>query len=494
MGVEKPQEMLQEAAMLLAEAEAFYKANRLFAFREPVGSTEFKIVELNPDEKVFMPPNPKQDSLLRAWDNRNYRVFTFTGGNRSGKTTIIVIIALSVMFGEWLWSGMRIWFPHRKPRKVRIVGQGWESHIKAVLIPAIINWFPKVRGLKTKKNNQGVEAIWVDTETGSSLEIMSNSQESDVFEGWEGDLVLYDEPPRREVRIACARGLIDRSGRELFGATLLKEAWIHREIIKARTPAGKPDTSVFNVHSEIYDNVGYGLRQEDVDQFKKTLKPEEVQARIHGKPSYMSTLVYPRFDRDKHVKEPFTIPLDWLVDVSIDFHPSKKWAVVFMATARNNIKYVCDEMHEHGNPKHIAEEIVRRARRGDYRLHRIIIDPLAKGGEKNFDATVYDIVAETLAARGFTLETASKEKDIGIAMVNNLLWTENQLPGLYFFDSCVNTIKQVEDLMYDPETLKPTALKVDDDFTECLYRLALLDTQWWAERTLNIENQRSMML
>jgi len=35
--------------------------------------------------------------------------------------------------------------------------------------------------------------------------------------------------------------------------------------------------------------------------------------------------------------------------------------------------------------------------------------------------------------------------------------------------------------MYDPESLKPTALKVDDDYTECLYRLALMDTQWYQD-------------
>lgn len=484
---------MEEASRLLAEAEAFYKANRLYCFRDPIGDAEYKIVELNPDEKIFMPPNPKQETLLNAWNNRNYRVFTFTGGNRSGKTTILGIIGLSVMFGEWLWSGIKLWFPHRKPRKVRLVGQGWESHIKAVVLPALQYWWPKCRPLRTKKNNQGVEAIWEDVQDGSTLEIMSNSQESDVFEGWEGDLVLYDEPPRREVRIACARGLIDRSGRELFGATLLKEAWIHREVIKARTESGKPDQTVFNVNSEIYDNVGYGLRKEDVEQFSKTLKPEERQARLFGKPSYMSSLVFPRFDREKHVIEPFKVPLDWVVDISIDFHPSKPWAIVFLATARNGFKYVCDEIYAPGNPKFIAEEIVRKVKSNQYRVNDCVIDPLAKG-DKNNDDTIFDKVSAALAAYNIGIREASKDKDNGIALLNNLLWTENEMPGLFFFNDCVNTIRQTEDLMYDPETLKPTALKVEDDFTECLYRLALLDTTWYPEKMVSMSSQRNVML
>jgi len=74
------------------------------------------------------------------------------------------------------------------------------------------------------------------------------------------------------------------------------------------------------------------------------------------------------------------------------------------------------------------------------------------------------------------------------------LWTENRMPGLFFFDTCPMTIKQVEDLMYDPESLKPTALKVDDDFTECLYRLALLDTEWWNEKQIDMRSQKDMLL
>jgi hypothetical protein len=68
------------------------------------------------------------------------------------------------------------------------------------------------------------------------------------------------------------------------------------------------------------------------------------------------------------------------------------------------------------------------------------------------------------------------------------------MPGMYFFRNCPMTIRQVEDLMYDPESLKSVAVKVDDDFTECLYRLALLDTQWYPTRSLSLSNQPNVML
>jgi hypothetical protein len=121
-------------------------------------------------------------------------------------------------------------------------------------------------------------------------------------------------------------------------------------------------------------------------------------------------------------------------------------------------------------------------KQNNYRIGRCVIDPLSKG-DKNNDDTVYDRVSQTLGAYNISLETASKDKDIGIALVNNLLWTENEMPGIYYFKSCPMSIQQTEDLMYDPDSLKPTAMKVEDDFTECIYRLALLNTQWYPETT-----------
>jgi hypothetical protein len=100
-------------------------------------------------------PNPKQQLILEAWKDRSIKVFTFTGGNRSGKTAIEVWMAFSVMFGEFIWSGEKLWFPHNKPRKVRLIGQDWEKHIKAVVEPELKKWWPQVRKVTTKKNNSG---------------------------------------------------------------------------------------------------------------------------------------------------------------------------------------------------------------------------------------------------------------------------------------------------------------------------------------------------
>lgn len=460
--LDKVRAELVAAEKEVAAAEAVAWSNRIYHFKEG----------------DIWRPNPPQAKLLEAWKDKTKKVFTFCGANRIGKTNLAVIVAYAVMFGEWPWSKEKIEFSHKEPRKVRYVGQGWESHVKTVVEPELRKLWPKCRNVDTKKNNQGVEAVWKDLATGSTLEIMSNNQESDTFEGWSGDLIIWDEPPKRENRVAAARGLVDRQGRELFVATLLKEAWIHREVIKGKLRSGEPDLSVFNIDADITVNIGYGLTQEGVDQFIKTLRPDEIEARIKGKPSYLGNLVLPNFNRDVHLVNRFKIPLNWIVDVSIDFHPSKPWAVLFEATAPMNFHYMFDLIFEKGNPKYIAEEIVRKARQNEYWINSITIDPLSKGDENaHIEAmTVYQIMEKVFRSYNYKLETASKDKDNGIALLNDSFLSENGMPSRYVFKDLGPVIEQLEDWMYDPETFKPS--KENDDFCEVAYRIALRNTQW----------------
>jgi len=847
---ERLKELKRKKLELLKQQAAYQQDNLIEFFNNP----ERPLM----DGKVMM-PNPKQAMLLEAFKNPKYRIFSYTGGNRTGKTTIWAIISICCLAGKWLWNGEPIHFSHNKPRKIRVVGQGWSSHIKTVVVPELWKWWPKNRpivGGKPKKNNDGVEYFWEDALTGSTIEILSNKQESEMFEGWSGDACIeenqrvlmgdgtwkpikdvvvgdevwtvngsnyrsknivsrvidrgvrdivrvnlvggktllctpdheifvrnpdcvnndcrsikveakdlvghraycplvdtdtgtaddffsmfdglpfilgafigdgwshvsgvngdnnyvyfasgdeciveyfneclpghyklvhrkkydydllpnngliggfisslgligkkahekfipqqvfklskknklefirgllatdgwvvdggigygstserltrdfgllldslnisstiqfkrsqkegvwrdqwflclnksasvirffneikyvpgkeiakayrraklaylnnitrmnkhkglahedfmvgektfrrsvqyknvksvvpagtarvydltvennhnficegilvsnciFDEPPRRDIRVAAARGLIDRGGFEMYACTLLKEAWIDQEIIKARLPDGRPDPSVYNVHATIEDNIGYGVTRENVDQFAKMLTEDEKDARLRGIPSYMSGLVYPQFKRDIHLKPRFRVPLDWPVDIAIDTHPRKPHSVLFMATSPRGFKYCIHEIREHGDGKSIAESAVRLVQWGVYRVNKAIIDPLSKGDSNETDTT-FEKASDVFARHGIYLETASKNKDAGILSVKEYLKSENNEASLFFFDDLVYTIKEIEGLMWevDPNSEKEKAQKVDDDMMENLYRLILLGTEY----------------
>ncbi len=457
--------MQQRKLQNLATLAAYIKANKI---------------------EYFNRPNPIQAALIDAFLDPRYRVLVCTMGNRGGKTTILTILAFATMFGKLPWNNQELVFSHKSPRKVRLVGQDWESHIKTVLEPKLTEWWPKNRAVEVKKNNIGVRAFWKDLQTGSTLQILSNQSESDVGEGWDGDLIGYDEPPKRSMRIACARGLVDRGGKEIFSMTLLKEAWVSREVMKAVDEDGNPDRTIFTISGSTYDNLGYGLTKENIEQYRKTLNPDEEQARIWGIPSYMSSLIWP-IDRKLHVRERFRVPMHWIVDWAIDFHPAKPWACMAVATDERNFKYVIDEIWEHGTPEYIADSIVRKIIDGKYRIANIIIDPLSRGDGNNED-TVYERMQKVFMSYGFVMRVGSKEKENGITIIKDFLRAQNGIPGLYFFHDCKKTIQQCEDWIYDPETLKPS--KKDDDMPENLYRIGLLNTQWWEQEEYEPRRER----
>jgi hypothetical protein len=192
----------------------------------------------------------------------------------------------------------------------------------------------------------------------------------------------------------------------------------------------------------------------------------------------MSGLILPEFNRNTHIKKKLKkLPIDWVLDISIDFHPSKPWAVVFLATDSRGFKYIIDEMWESGSWKAVGESIVRRIRQYGMRVANIIIDPLCKGDANSdlHEMSVYDKMYDLFKAYGHTLRVASKDKEGGIHLLQTLLMTENEMPAIFFFDNLRRTIQEVEGWMYD-DNGKPA--KVDDDMVECLYRLILLDTEY----------------
>ena len=303
----------------------------------------------------------------------------------------------------------------------------------------------------------------------------SNNQQPKEHESWEGDLIVYDEPPKREIYIANARGLVDRRGREVFAATLLDEPWIDHEIIKKVGVDGKPDRSVFWIEGTTYDNVGYGITQEGVDEFMSKLTEDEIQARIYGVPAYKQGLVYLMFNRKEHLVPWFRVPLDWMVDIAIDVHPRERQAVTFMATDQRNDRYVCDEIWEYGDGTQLGEMIVRKVHQNDYRVNRVIIDPLSKG-DKNNPETVFQKVANVLLRHDMALGTAVKDLSAGILSVKTHLKGPNNKASLFLMDNCQRTLYEMEGYTWDSKTGKP--IDKDDHSMENLYRLCLLNTRY----------------
>ena len=514
--------------------------------------------------------------------------------------------------GRYLWEIMK-WKP---PIRIRWVGQDWEKHIKTVLEPKFEELWPKSRAVEPKKNNVGIRANWKDIETRGTIEIMSNNQDSKLFEGWDGHVVCieenqnvyysnggyqyikdvkvgdsiwtvndktgdlesklvskvacngvrplmeigvgwgtkikcthdhkvwtkrgwveaidlkiitdevwgvikwgqpkfhkvkylasvqpgivydlsidgpeenrnficegfkvhncYDEPPHRDIRVACARGLVDHNGREIFAMTLLNEAWIEEEVIEKTLPDGSHDPSIYSIVRNSSVNVGFGVTQEGLDNFASKLTEEERMIRIEGISAFQSGKVL-KINKKVHYIERFAIPSHWLIDIAIDIHPKKPQHILFIATDERNFKYVCHEIVGHGNGAFIADEIVKVVNRYHFRVNRIIIDPLSKSDTNN-ENSVYEHVDKGLSRFGLFLETACKDKTAGVIELNSLLFSQNQIPAIFFFRDLSVALPQIYGWIFDDAGMPS---KENDDQCENLYRLALLNTQYYEPR------------
>lgn len=464
---------------LLKERYAYVHANKIEYF----GIKDEEEAEIHKDCcKLFRGPNPKQKLIIDNWYDLEKRIFCLTGSDKFGKTTMGAILAISLCKGYWPWDKEKKPISN-PPVIVRWIGQDWEVHIKTVIEMMLDDWWPKNFGVTTSKNNQGVKATW-NCVNKSILYLLSNKQDERVHAGKDPHYVLYDEPPVRGIYIENARGLSATTadppsfeGRTFLSASLIREPWVYREIIRRRNKDGTPDMSVYNVHGEIYDNLGYGLTQAGIDIFASNLTSEEKLIRLYGKPAFLSGLIYPQYDRDKHVEKPFKVPLEDIVDIAIDCHPSKENAVLFMSTDKRNYKHLVDEIFMHGDGTEIGDEIIRKVTQNAYRVGSVLIDSSAKGDTNNTFST-FEKVDAVLNKYGFYLQTYKKDEDGGIKNARKLLLSPNREVVLKIFSDLPRTIFEIEGYMIDIKTQKPQT--IDNDMMDNLYALANLDTQWYS--------------
>lgn len=449
------------------------KAEQLKKKIEALDRKEFallkKIEKYEKANKIkFFKPYEKQVAIFDTLRDESKKTIVVQGSNRSGKTTFLVVSLASLLLGEQPWDGNKTRF--NGPITARFIGEDWTHHIGEVLIPKLREWIPPGAVASTKKNNQGIDYHWV-FKNGSSLEIMTYEQKTDLMEGWSGHVVAADEPMPRDKYVALKRGLVDFNGVFLMGFTPLKEPWIYDEIVT------KNDPSIAVFQLDIRDNPY--ISEEAIQEFESSLTDDEKASRIHGKWLHLTGLVYKDFNRQVHVIPAFDVPHKWTVRVAIDTHPRTEQALVFMATDERDIRYVCKDIFKHGSPEDVADWIVDYHQKV-HKIHEVIIEPGSKGDQNRGDTT-FTVIQRGLNKSGIVLKEASKDLETGIRTVQDSLKSRNSLPSLFVFSDCDRTIFEFTHYIWDDwrgrtenKTSKNKPRDKDDHMMENIYRLLLL--------------------
>lgn len=134
-------------------------------------------------------------------------------------------------------------------------------------------------------------------------------------------------------RLSIARG------RCILTTTPYAVNWFYRDVFRT---SGDPDYDVITWSS--VDNPKF--TKEEFERAKRRLSKAIFERTYLGKFTRLEGLVYPEFDEETHMVEPFDIPDKWLRFGGMDFGHSNPNAIVCIAQdPENNIFYVYNEFY-----------------------------------------------------------------------------------------------------------------------------------------------------
>ncbi len=332
-----------------------------------------------------------------------------------------------------------------------------------------MEWIPKDSIKQVEKNQQGSPSRITFT-NGSTIGLFSYEQETTKFEGKDLDWVAFDEPPPREIYIACTRGLIDRGGFAFFALTPLKEPWIYDELWIPGIKGESKEIAVFL--ADIRENPH--ISEEAIARFEETLTEDEKEARLHGRFRHLSGRVYKEFDERDHVIPPLDWPTGWPVIEAIDPAVSgrKAHAVVWVGVTKSGDYIVIDELFDDCNLVELAEKIMEK-RKGKH-VVASVIDPSI-----NVNDGIYRLnQKEVLERCGVRSSLAAKKDNLlpGVEAIKRLLMKDpaTKKPKMYVFSTCTNLIFEFNHYIWDefkhPEKFSPKTKprKKNDDLLDAL--------------------------
>ena len=276
----------------------------------------------------------------------------------------------------------------------------------------------------------------------SVIGFKSCDQGREKFQGTSLDFVWFDEEPPKDIYEECRMRVLDRKG-DLFGTmTPLKGlTFVYNDIFLNR----RGDPEVWYEFMEWSDNPY--LDEGEIAALEACLDERTLQTRRFGKFAAAEGLVYPEFDENVHVIEPFAVPKEWQDNISIDPGLNNPLSAHWYAVDFDDNVYVIAEHFEAGRDVDYHAEKIREIslRLGWKTDGRGRVSALIDSAAKQRTLASVKSVAELFYERGI-LVNPDVDKDLfsGIARVKSYLNTKNGLPNIYIFKNCVQLIQELK--------------------------------------------------
>lgn len=407
------------------------------------------------------------------------------GGNRSGKTECGAVESIYMARGI---------HPYRENRKnvfgwVVSLSQQVQRDVAQAKILHYLNrsWIEDITMLSGKKESPQygvIDQIRIKNVFGgvSTIGFKSCDQGREKFQGSSLDFVWFDEEPPKDIYDECRMRVLDKRG-DIFGTmTPLKGlTFIHDEIYLNL----RQNPQVWYEFMEWADNPY--LDEQEVKELTESLSEDLLESRRYGRFKCSEGLVYPEFDENVHVVDPFNVPIDWQDNISIDPGLNNPLSAHWYCVDYDGNVYVIAEHFEAGkdityHSNKIKEISLRLNWKRDSRGRiNAIIDSAAN--QKTLSSL--KSVSELFYEEGI-LVNPFVDKDLfsGIQQVKKYLKINNGKSKIYIFRNCVNLIRELKNyrwgsgetprktddhaldelryyLMTKPQGIKPQAVKTE---------------------------------
>ena len=384
----------------------------------------------------------KKQIAFHKCKKRNRWVF---GGNRSGKTECGAV--------ECVYMARGI-HPYRKNRKSVA---GWvvslsqqvqrdvaQKKILHYLRPDWVEEIVMLSGRKDSPESGVIDFIRVKNVFGgtSTIGFKSCDQGREKFQGSSLDFVWFDEEPPKDVYEECRMRVMDRRG-DLFGTmTPLKGiTFLYDEIYlnKGNNP------EVWYEFMEWSDNPY--LSKREIKLLESSLDENTLQARRFGRFAVGEGLVYPEFDENIHVIEPFPVPSEWQDNISIDPGLNNPLSAHWYAMDYDDNVYVTYEYYQAGKDvDYHAERIKEICKKlGWHTDNKGRIEALIDSAANQRTLASAKSVSELFYERGILVNpNVNKDLFSGIQRVKSYLNQKNGLPNIYIFKGCVNLVREIK--------------------------------------------------
>ncbi len=396
----------------------------------------------------------KQMEFHRS-DKRNRWVF---GGNRSGKTECGAVETVWLSRGNHPYKVNRAdvcgWVVSLTREVQRDVAQ---SKVLKYLDARHIEDIVMLSGRKGAPDYGIIDNIVVRNEFGglSKIGFKSCDQGREKFQGASLDFVWFDEEPPKDVYDECLMRVFDRGGYVFGTMTPLKGlTWVYDEIeLNVRD-----NPEVWSVHMEWRDNPY--LNTDEIEKMLAITSEDQQLSRRYGKFNVGEGLVYPEFNPDIHVIEPFCVPREWQNNISIDPGLNNPTSCHFYAVDYDGNIFIVAEHYEKGKTvDYHAQKLFEIADSiGWHRDAKGRLSALIDSAANQRTLSSAKSVADLFYEKGIMVNTAvNKDLYSGIQRVKSLLCSNP--PKIYIFKTCVNMIREIKSYWWGRDD-RP--VKIDD--------------------------------